>query len=114
MICPKCRGTGAKDGKTKKCPACKGQGVRLVKQQMAPGFVMQMQQECPKCHGTGHVHKHKCPFCSGRKVKEEAKTLTATIERGMPSNHQIVFERESEQSPVRDMPRRARCSPCMY
>ena len=24
VYCPKCRGTGAKDGKTKKCPKCKG------------------------------------------------------------------------------------------
>jgi hypothetical protein len=29
------------------------------------------------------------------------KLLTATIERGMPSDYEIVFERESEQSPVR-------------
>jgi hypothetical protein len=28
------------------------------------------------------------------------KLLTATIERGMPSDYEIVFERESEQSPV--------------
>lgn len=25
--CPKCRGTGAKDGKTKTCPKCNGQGI---------------------------------------------------------------------------------------
>ena len=29
------------------------------------------------------------------------KLLTATIERGMPSDYEIVFERESEQQPVR-------------
>lgn len=27
VYCPKCRGTGAKGGKTKKCPKCHGQGV---------------------------------------------------------------------------------------
>jgi hypothetical protein len=34
-------------------------------------------------------------------VVMQEKLLTATIERGMPSDHEIVFERESEQSPVR-------------
>jgi hypothetical protein len=37
------------------------------------------------------------------------KLLTATIERGMPSDYEIVFERESEQSPVRRLP--CRCAP---
>ena len=27
IYCPKCRGTGAKDGKTKNCPKCGGSGV---------------------------------------------------------------------------------------
>lgn len=29
----------------------------------------------------------------------EEKILTATLEKGMPSDHEIVFERESEQAP---------------
>ena len=68
VICPKCRGTGAKDGQTKKCRACNGQGVRLVQQQMGPGFTVQMQQTCDKCGGKGYVHKQKCPHCRGKKV----------------------------------------------
>jgi chaperone protein DnaJ len=99
VMCPKCRGTGAKDGVTTKCKACNGQGVRLVQQQMGPGFTVQMQQQCDKCGGKGSVHKHKCPHCSGAKVVQEEKELVGEIERGMPSDHQIVFERESEQQP---------------
>ena len=34
VICPKCRGSGAKDGKTKKCKTCNGQGVQLVNRQV--------------------------------------------------------------------------------
>lgn len=98
-ICRKCRGTGAKDGKTTTCKTCGGQGVVLVTQRMGPGFNVQMQQQCPKCGGRGKVFKTHCPFCHGHKVVKEEKTLTADIERGMPSNHQIVFERESEQRP---------------
>jgi len=98
-ICPKCRGTGAKDGKTKRCPHCGGKGVKMVHQQMAPGFTVQMQQKCEVCGGKGVTYQHKCPHCHGHKVVPETKTLTATIERGMPSDHQIRFERESEQQP---------------
>jgi DnaJ-class molecular chaperone len=99
VICPKCRGTGAKDGEQQRCHACGGKGVRMVQQQMAPGFVVQMQETCGECGGKGQIYKSKCPNCQGKKVVPDEKTLTAQIERGMPSNGQIVFERESEQSP---------------
>lgn len=99
VICPKCRGTGAKGGETKKCGACGGRGVRMVQQQMAPGFVVQMQEPCGECGGRGNIAKAACPHCGGRKVMMEEKTLTADIERGMPSDGEIRFERESEQSP---------------
>lgn len=99
VICPKCRGTGAKDGAVTKCNACQGRGVRLVQQQMAPGFVVQMQETCSECGGRGTIFKTKCPVCGGRKVMLEEKTLTADIERGMPSDGEVRFERESEQSP---------------
>ncbi|KAF4135872.1 DnaJ central domain [Phytophthora infestans] len=99
VICRKCRGTGAKGGKTTKCKTCGGSGHVLVEQKMGPGFTVQMQQPCPKCGGRGKTFKEACPFCHGNKVVKEDKVLTAEIERGMPSTHQIVFERESEQRP---------------
>ena len=94
-----CRGTGAKDGETQKCKACGGRGVRMVQQQMAPGFVVQMQEPCGECGGRGTIAKAACPHCQGRKVVMEEKTLTADIEKGMASDAEIRFARESEQSP---------------
>ncbi|RLN73489.1 hypothetical protein BBJ28_00010379 [Nothophytophthora sp. Chile5] len=99
VICRKCRGTGAKGGKTTTCKTCGGSGHVLVEQKMGPGFTVQMQQPCPKCGGRGKTFKEACPFCHGNKVVKEDKVLTAEVERGMPSTHQIVFERESEQRP---------------
>ncbi|KAL3674890.1 hypothetical protein V7S43_000816 [Phytophthora oleae] len=99
VICRKCRGTGAKGGKTTTCKTCGGTGHVLVEQKMGPGFTVQMQQPCPKCGGRGKTFKEACPFCHGNKVVQEDKVLTAEIEKGMPSTHQIVFERESEQRP---------------
>lgn len=71
----------------------------MVQQRMGPGFTVQMQQPCSKCGGKGRVFRHHCPHCHGHKVVKEEKTLVAEIERGMPSNHHIVFERASEQRP---------------
>ena len=99
VICRKCRGTGAKGGKTSTCRQCRGKGHVIVEQQVGPGFTVQMQQPCPTCNGRGKTFKTACPFCHGHKVVEEDKVLTADVERGMPSMHQIVFERESEQHP---------------
>ncbi len=99
VICPKCKGSGAKDGATSKCGACGGRGVRMVNQQMAPGFVVQMQESCPECNGKGTVYKTKCPHCQGKRVVPDEKTLVGHIEKGMPSDGEIRFPRESEQTP---------------
>ena len=99
VICKKCRGTGAKDGKTKPCKKCKGTGTITTLQQLGPGFNVQMQQTCPDCGGKGKMFKSKCPHCNGRKVVEKVKELEAVIERGMPDGHQLRFPRASEQSP---------------
>jgi DnaJ-class molecular chaperone len=99
VICKKCSGSGAKDGQTRPCAACGGRGHRMVQQQMAPGFVVQMQETCSECAGRGKTAAAKCPHCGGAKVLQEEKTLTAQIEKGMASNAEIRFERESEQQP---------------
>lgn len=66
---------------------------------MGIGFNVQVQQPCPKCGGHGKTFKKKCPHCHGHKVTAEKKDFVVEIERGAPSNHKIVFERQSEQSP---------------
>ena len=83
-----CRGCG-KNGKKRhmeKCKLCTTRcpnEVKMVQRQMAPGFVVQQQEEVP--------YTEKC--------KNEPKTLTATIEKGAPDQEQITFERASEQRP---------------
>ncbi len=68
VYCPKCRGTGAKDGKTKQCPKCNGQGVVMQKIQVGFGMQMQMQAHCDRCGGRGQINAANCPHCQGRKV----------------------------------------------
>eukprot|EP00164_Ancoracysta_twista_P005348 GFYU01007313.1.p1 GENE.GFYU01007313.1~~GFYU01007313.1.p1 ORF type:complete len:360 (-),score=139.92 GFYU01007313.1:581-1660(-) len=99
VICPQCRGTGAKGGETKKCKACGGRGVRMQTVNMGPGFNMQMQTQCNNCGGKGTVFKSKCPHCDGRKVINGKADLEVTIEKGMVDGQEIRFEGQSEQSP---------------
>jgi DnaJ-related protein SCJ1 len=99
VICSSCRGTGAKDGQTKTCPHCNGAGVKLERVSMGPGFSMQMQTTCNACGGRGKTHAAHCPICKGRRVKPEQKTLKFEIEKGMKDGQNLVFARESEQSP---------------
>lgn len=99
VYCPKCRGTGAKDGKTKVCPTCNGNKVVIQMVQVGFGMQMQMQTACNRCGGRGHVTAQNCPHCQGRKVVNDQKTLTVDIERGMRDGDEVVFEREAEQVP---------------
>ncbi|KAI9297200.1 hypothetical protein K502DRAFT_119466 [Neoconidiobolus thromboides FSU 785] len=100
VICPKCRGSGAKDSNdVKKCDACQGRGIRIITQQIAPGFIQQVQTTCDKCNGKGKVIKAKCPICGGHKVIRDNEMLSIVVERGMANDHVILLEGESDQSP---------------
>jgi DnaJ-related protein SCJ1 len=99
VYCPKCRGTGAKDGKTKQCTKCGGQGVVMQKIQVGFGMQMQMQTACDRCGGRGQITAANCPHCQGRKVVNDVKTLNVQVERGMKDGDEVVFEREAEQIP---------------
>jgi len=63
-------------------------------------------QACPKekkmVHrrvGNGMVVQQEVMVESKERCKREEKTLTATIEKGMPDGEEIVFKYESEQKP---------------
>lgn len=99
-LCKACRGTGAasKSDYTK-CNKCNGQGTVIQKVQLMPGFVQQVQQQCPKCGGKGRMVKNKCKTCRGNKVTRADQTLHVDIEQGTPENHKLVFDMEADQNP---------------
>ena len=79
------------------CRNCKGKAHLPRCQQCGP---------CPKekkmVHkraGPGMVVQQEVMVESKEKCKREEKTLTATIEKGMPDNEEISFKYESEQKP---------------
>jgi len=81
------------------CSSCGGNGVKLVRQQIAPGFYQQLQTTCEVCSGKGKIIKSKCPHCGGKKVKRGSHEITLAIERGMAQGQTIVFEGEADESP---------------
>ena len=100
VICPSCRGSGAKsDQHIKKCGTCGGSGVQIVRQQFGHGMYQQMQMTCSSCGGKGTTITAKCPTCHGHKVSTAAEQMTIYIERGMMAGEKIVFEGESDQNP---------------
>jgi len=100
VLCPKCRGTGAKKADdVQTCNECGGSGIKVTTQQLGPGFVTQTQSTCDKCGGKGKVAKSTCPFCSGKKVSIGEETITIVVEKGMPDGHTIIFEQESDEAP---------------
>ncbi|KDN44129.1 chaperone J-domain-containing protein, partial [Tilletiaria anomala UBC 951] len=100
VICMSCDGSGARSkADIHQCETCGGRGIRIVRQQIMPGFVTNAQMQCDVCGGRGNVIKHKCPKCDGAKVQMDKVPISVELEPGAPEGHQIVFEGESDEGP---------------
>jgi len=100
VLCPHCRGTGADDpNDVTNCPVCGGSGVKIVNQQLAPGFVQRVQTTCDHCHGKGKIMNSVCTHCHGTKVQKGEQLLMIFIEKGMPNGHEIVSPSDSDENP---------------
>jgi len=80
VVCRNCRNSHS--SKCAACGPCPNE-VKMVQRQMAPGFMVQQQQEV--------ASKDKC--------KDEQTQVEADVERGMSAGARIVFPRMSEQTP---------------
>ena len=77
-------GRGGKAGAVEKCNTCRGTGMQVRLQQLAPGFVQQIQAVCSECQGQGERinPKDRCKDCQGRKIVREKKILEVHIDKG--------------------------------
>ncbi|KAJ1623134.1 hypothetical protein T492DRAFT_1057189 [Pavlovales sp. CCMP2436] len=86
VVCRGCKdirqGSADWNAKCASCGRCPPE-IRLVQRQMAPGFMVQQQEQV-----------QSRDFC-----KSEAVELDALIERGMGDGSALTFERMSEQTP---------------
>ena len=73
--CDRCSGSGAEPGTSPEtCLRCNGRGTVRVQQNIM-GMVMQSENACPDCRGTGKVIKVPCSRCKGKgKVRRSFRT----------------------------------------
>ncbi|MGH8149285.1 MAG: molecular chaperone DnaJ [Steroidobacteraceae bacterium] len=90
--CGTCHGTGAAKGSNPStCDTCGGAGqVR-----MSQGF-FQLQQTCPRCHGTGTVIRNPCDTCLGQGRVRRAKKLAVKVPPGVDNGDRIRLAGEGE------------------
>lgn len=100
VVCPHCDGSGAESpADIHTCDACDGRGVRIVRQQIMPGFITNAQMTCDRCNGAGSVIKHRCTKCHGQKIVQEVASVDVEIERGARDGVEVVIEGEADEAP---------------
>jgi len=97
--CDACNSTGAKNkDAVKTCPTCKGSGFTLHIQQSVFG-TMQMQSECPTCHGEGKVITEKCPKCYGIGTIRGEEVINIKIPPGVANEMQLTMRGKGNAAP---------------
>ncbi|GKY97602.1 hypothetical protein MPSEU_000718600 [Mayamaea pseudoterrestris] len=82
----------------KSAPECQGPGVKVIRQQVAPGFVQQFQQHDSSCVAQGKRWKTPCSSCP-QKTQTESIPLTVDIQKGMRDGEIITFEGVTDEQP---------------
>ncbi len=89
--CADCGGTGAEKGsKIETCSVCHGRGTVVTQRQTLLGM-MQSEQTCQACRGTGKAIKNPCKNCRGSGYVKLTKTLEVSIPAGIDDGQRIVL-----------------------
>lgn len=78
-------------------PDCKGAGVRVITQQMGPGFLVQNQVQDDSCVANGKGWNNDCKACPGGMSHRESVNVNPFIERGARDGDVISFDGFGEQ-----------------
>lgn len=84
---------------TRSTPECSGPGVKVMRQQIAPGFVQQIQVNAPECVAPGKSWRTDCKACPEGKTQTEKIELTVDVGKGMRQNESITFEGVTDERP---------------
>lgn len=82
----------------KKNNECQGPGIKLRVQQIAPGFVQQVQVSDPTCVARGKSWKSPCKACPKGMTEEEEIQLTLDIQAGMKDGDTIKFDQVADEA----------------
>ena len=98
VSCKSCNGTGSADGNVETCSTCHGAG-HVVSAQRTMFGMMQVQNECPTCHGEGKIIKNKCSNCHGDGVVREEEVIDIHIPAGVAGGMQIPVQGKGNAAP---------------
>lgn len=89
--CKECSGSGAEKGTSPKtCPTCHGSG-QVTSAQRTPFGVMQTQQVCSQCRGSGKIVEKPCKSCSGKGRKRVTLEKEIDIPAGIDDGQRITY-----------------------
>lgn len=90
--CETCDGSGAKPGTgMSTCRHCNGQG----KVRAAQGFFT-IERTCPICNGRGQILEQACTDCGGQGRRQQNRTLSVDIPKGIEDGTRIRLANEGE------------------
>jgi len=105
IVCRNCKGrSNWKKEHCNTCGECPPE-VKMVQQQVAPGFVVQQQQQVPSEHRCKNENKELKMTVSPRSMlptqnlNRELRIPVVQVEKGAPDGHEVRFKGASEQSP---------------
>ncbi|KAL7535102.1 hypothetical protein ACHAWF_005060 [Thalassiosira exigua] len=78
---------------------CQGPGVKVRMQQIAPGFVQQVQQRDERCVAQGKMWRSNCRECPSGQTQQEKIELTIDLNKGMYPGESISFEGVADEKP---------------
>ena len=88
--CSRCNGTGAKDSNSiKSCSQCGGRGYVRYQRRSLFG-VVESQEACPTCSGTGKIITDKCVECGGKGYVRKKKDIDVKVFAGINTGQQII------------------------
>lgn len=83
---------------SKTCKDCQGPGIKMKHQQLAPGFVQQVQVRDDSCVARGKCWKSPCNKCPKGMTEEEEIDLTVDLSPGMADGDRISFEQIADEA----------------
>ena len=95
--CAACKGTGARSASdVKSCPTCGGRGYVRVQRRSLFGMVEQ-QETCSHCNGSGKIISSPCPSCGGKGYNRVKKNIKVHIIAGINNGQQIRVQGMGER-----------------
>jgi len=82
----------------KRCSDCQGPGLRIKQQQIAPGFVQQVQMHDSECVARGKCWKPNCKACPNGQTQKESIEVTVDIVPGMKDGEEIRFSGVADEA----------------